>query len=106
VNDRFGHQAGDRLLQQAATAWIGQLREGDVLARYGGEEFAVARYDCPAAEAVEVVERVRSSTPEGQTCSAGIASLVLGEDAFGLVRRADAALYEANRDRDRTVVRA
>ena len=41
-NDRYGHQAGDRLLKQAASAWGSQLRSTDVLARYGGEEFALA----------------------------------------------------------------
>lgn len=104
VNDTLGHQAGDRVLRQAASAWSSQLREGDLLARYGGEEFAIALYDCPTEEAVEVLERVRACTPDGQTCSVGIATLTGGEDADELVSRADAALYEAKRCRDRTVV--
>lgn len=41
-NDASGHQAGDRLLKQAASEWTAHLRETDVLARYGGEEFALA----------------------------------------------------------------
>jgi diguanylate cyclase (GGDEF)-like protein len=104
-NDHRGHQAGDRLLQHAAAAWVAQLREGDLLARYGGEEFVIALYDCPAEEALDVLERVRSATPAGQTCSAGIATLAWDEDADELLGRADAALYEAKRDRDRTVLR-
>ncbi len=86
VNDTLGHQAGDRVLQRLARAWITQLREGDVLARYGGEEFVLALYDCPAMEAAEVLERFHSSTPDGQTCSVGIATLARDDDAHGLLR--------------------
>jgi diguanylate cyclase (GGDEF)-like protein len=84
---------------------VAQLRDGDLLARYGGEEFVIALYDCPEHEALEALERVRSATPEGQTCSAGIATLACDEDAHELVGRADAALYEAKRARNRTVLR-
>jgi diguanylate cyclase (GGDEF)-like protein len=103
-NDTLGHQAGDRLLRDAATAWARQLRQGDVLARYGGEEFAIALHDCTAEQALEVVNRVRSATPEGQTCSAGIATLANDEALHELIARADAALYQAKRDRNRTVL--
>jgi diguanylate cyclase (GGDEF)-like protein len=103
-NDTLGHQAGDHLLHAAAMAWARQLREGDLLARYGGEEFAIALHDCRADQALEVVNRVRSATPEGQTCSAGIATLADDEPLHELIARADAALYEAKRDRNRTVL--
>jgi diguanylate cyclase (GGDEF)-like protein len=103
-NDTFGHQAGDRLLANAARAWKRVLREGDLLARYGGEEFSIALYDCPTTEAREVLDRLRSLTPEGQTCSAGIATLRKDENWLQLVARADAALYEAKRERNRTVL--
>ena len=103
-NDAHGHQAGDRLLADAARAWSGELREGDLLARYGGEEFSLALYDCAGAEACEVLDRVRSLTPEGQTCSAGVATLRADEQWHDLVGRADAALYEAKRQRNRTVL--
>jgi diguanylate cyclase (GGDEF)-like protein/PAS domain S-box-containing protein len=103
-NDRHGHQAGDRLLKEAAGAWREVLRETDLLARYGGEEFAVILADCALLDAGRLVERLRSGTPEGETCSAGIAEWDREETPELLVGRADAALYEAKRTgRNRTV---
>lgn len=103
-NDAHGHQHGDRLLKEAAAAWRAELREGDVVARYGGEEFAVALHHCALSEARDIVERMRSATPGGVTCSAGVASSDGSEDTADLVARADRALYEAKAaGRDRTV---
>ena len=95
-NDRNGHQAGDRLLQDAATAWRAQLRTGDLIARYGGEEFAVLLPDCSLHEASQVVERLRASTP-AVTCSAGLVECRPHESAAQLTARADLALYDAKR---------
>lgn len=93
-NDVHGHQAGDRLLKTAASAWRNGLRQGDLLARYGGEEFAVA-LPCALREAGLVLERLRTLTPEGLTCSVGVAQWSDGESDVELVARADEALYAA-----------
>jgi diguanylate cyclase (GGDEF)-like protein len=103
-NDREGHQAGDRLLKQCAAAWSGQLRATDILARYGGEEFSLVLPGCELADGRVLVERLRETTPEGQTLSAGIAVWDGVEPPPALVGRADGALYEAKRSgRDRVV---
>jgi diguanylate cyclase (GGDEF)-like protein len=103
-NDRHGHQAGDRFLKEAAAAWEGMIRDSDIIARYGGEEFAVGFPDTGLDTARELVERLRSATPEGERCSAGVAVFDGEEGADELVARADAALYEAKRGgRDRAV---
>lgn len=91
----YGHQAGERLLKAAASSWRSVLRRGDTLARYGGEEFAVALPDCSLEEAREVLERLRTMTPDGQTCSIGVAEWDRAESAAALVERADIALYHA-----------
>lgn len=96
-NDAHGHQAGDRLLKAAAAAWRTALRGADTLARYGGEEFAVALPSCSLYEAELVLERLRRLTPDGQTCSAGLAEWNGSESALEVVARADQALYEAKR---------
>ena len=103
-NDRCGHQAGDRLLVEAASSWRTTLRPYDVLARYGGEEFSLILPGCDLADGVLLVERLRAGMPSGQSCSAGIAEWDGQEPANALVGRADAALYQAKRaGRDRAM---
>ena len=103
-NDRHGHQAGDRLLKEATSAWKSVLRTEDLLVRYGGEEFAVLMSGSPTDVADEVVERLRAATPRGQTFSAGLAQWNGTETADELLARADAALYQAKHSgRDRVV---
>jgi diguanylate cyclase (GGDEF)-like protein len=104
-NDERGHQAGDRLLKQAAAAWGMELRGTDVLARYGGEEFALALPGCTAEQSIDIAERLRAVMPEGETCSIGLAEWDGEEDASSLLGRADAALYVAkHRGRDLSVI--
>jgi diguanylate cyclase (GGDEF)-like protein len=94
-NDAHGHQAGDRFLKQMAGAWSQTLRAGDILARYGGEEFALALPGTNLEHAQEMLERLRQSLPEGQTCSAGVCRWDGEESAESLTARADTALYAA-----------
>ena len=97
-NDARGHQAGDRLLEDAARAWDAQLRPTDTLARYGGEEFALLLPHCDTATAESIVARLLEAVPDGQTASCGIAEWDGSETAEALTARADAALYMAKRD--------
>lgn len=96
-NDAHGHQPGDALLVEAAEGWRKALRATDFLARYGGDEFALLLPSCPRDQALRLLERLRASTPQGQTCSVGLAHWDGSETAADLVTRADAALYEAKR---------
>nr|MDQ5808358.1 GGDEF domain-containing protein [Actinomycetota bacterium] len=94
-NDRHGHQAGDAHLRRTAAPWRRELRTIDVLARYGGEEFGILLPDCDLEQAREVLDRVRSATPNDQTASAGVVRWDERESADSLVARADAAMYRA-----------
>jgi len=104
-NDDFGHSRGDALLQELAKAWQNLIRGNDLIARYGGEEFAVLLYGCTKERAMEVVDRLRATTPVGSTASAGIAVWDGQQAPSALMARADAALYDAKRQgRNRTVL--
>jgi diguanylate cyclase (GGDEF)-like protein/PAS domain S-box-containing protein len=107
INDRFGHAAGDQVLQRVASAIQGALRSGDVVGRLGGEEFLLLLPGAGAEDAVAVAERVRAAveaggapgglgSPAGSsvTVSLGVATFA-GEAAGDLLGRADRALYEA-----------
>jgi diguanylate cyclase (GGDEF)-like protein/PAS domain S-box-containing protein len=94
-NDTYGHLAGDKVLRDCAAAWDSALRGEDTILRFGGEEFLVVLPDCGSGDASEIVERLRAATPDGQTCSAGLAVWKPGESVDDLLGRADVALYEA-----------
>jgi diguanylate cyclase len=105
VNDRHGHDAGDKMLQHMTTTIRSVLRESDVLARYGGEEFLIVFPDTDISGAAFVTDRLRNlvgNTPmiyEGRkiqaTISAGLAQVKGDENGQSLIMRADAALYKA-----------
>jgi diguanylate cyclase (GGDEF)-like protein len=104
-NDQYGHQAGDRLLKEAAAAWRTTLRADDLLARYGGEEFGVCVTGLTPTAVADLLERVQATTPLGQTFSAGVAAWTGEEAPDRLVARADEALYRAKQSgRSRVVV--
>jgi diguanylate cyclase (GGDEF)-like protein/PAS domain S-box-containing protein len=94
-NDSHGHLAGDEVLRACAREWDGALRGEDTLVRFGGEEFLVLLPDTEPEQAAEIVERLRRTTPMGQTCSAGLALWDRAESIDDLLRRADEALYLA-----------
>jgi diguanylate cyclase (GGDEF)-like protein len=102
VNDTYGHQTGDRVLQEAAGRLGSLARAEDTLARIGGEEFAWLLPESDARAAWEAAERARqamASTPFAEagrvTMSAGVAELAAGASVNELFRWADAALYWA-----------
>lgn len=92
VNDREGHQAGDRLLREFAAAWRDSARSGDILARIGGDEFVAVfpELDDPAARAM--VERLRKISPA--PWSGGLVIAEPGESLDNCIERADRQLYE------------
>ncbi|WBM72150.1 cellulose biosynthesis regulator diguanylate cyclase DgcQ [Buttiauxella sp. WJP83] len=59
INDRFGHNSGDKVLAHAAAMLSDAFRQGDVAGRVGGEEFCIVLPDTTLEEAVKVAERIR-----------------------------------------------
>ncbi|MDX1696708.1 MAG: GGDEF domain-containing protein [Thiohalobacterales bacterium] len=113
INDRFGHAAGNRLLQTVAAAMQACLGPGDVLARYGGDDFVVLLRESGTDAARNTAERMRTAVANtsfdvmGQrisaTASIGIASYPhCVSDLELVIDRADTALCsskQAGRDR-------
>ncbi|WP_338921346.1 sensor domain-containing diguanylate cyclase [Pseudomonas silesiensis] len=108
INDTYGHQVGDSVLQRIAESGRASLRRGDVFGRIGGEEFAAVFPGCAPDMAMQVAERLQREIQRlgfchddqtfGITISQGLTSLT-AEDANidALFARADAAMYEAKR---------
>jgi diguanylate cyclase (GGDEF)-like protein len=98
LNDRYGHQAGDRILVDLAHTLQSALRSGDELYRIGGDEFAAVIEVQREAEALAVAERlVAAARRLGRTVSVGVALRAPHESASDTLHRADVALYEAKR---------
>jgi diguanylate cyclase len=112
INDRCGHQAGDRTLQIFARVAASCLRKTDRIGRFGGEEFLVVLVGTPLKAAEEPLDRIRDKLKfydwrgVGEdieiTVTIGAAAYMPGEPVESLIRRADTALYlgkESGRDR-------
>ena len=118
INDTWGHNAGDQVLQEICARLGGELRAIDVAGRYGGEEFLVVFSNTTAKDASDAMERARlavCATPitlreTGDvievTMSAGIAEAFMDDSVEALIERADTALYEAKRSGRNRVVEA
>ncbi|HZH44818.1 MAG TPA: diguanylate cyclase [Lysobacter sp.] len=114
VNDRLGHEGGDRVLQVFVEVLRQALREQDLVGRYGGEEFVVGLMATDTSGACAIADRIRSglrarSETVGAgmplTVSIGVATLGPREQLDDVLRRADGALYAAkDAGRDRVVV--
>ena len=102
-NDRYGHQAGDAVLEAVAKVLRQTVRETDLVARQGGEEFGIVISGASSEAVKEIAERARSLIESSRfphrglmlrlTASFGIAQIGTGEGITSLVQRADAALY-------------
>lgn len=105
INDRHGHQAGDRVLAQVGQCLRKMVRDMDIPGRYGGEEFAVLLPETLPSQALVVAERIRQAvsdlkiTSDGEripvTVSLGLAGDPNPESLNALMKTADAALYRA-----------
>jgi len=121
VNDRFGHLAGDRVLQMFARVLRENLRQTDIIGRIGGEEFAAVLPGATVDVAHQAAERVQRELCEGAaqlrlgdesapfecTASIGLAFAAMPPGATvaeietrlqALIARADAVLYQAKSD--------
>jgi diguanylate cyclase (GGDEF)-like protein len=105
INDAYGHEAGDKVLQSAARAIMGELRGSDLLVRWGGEEFVAVLPNLRCEDAGAFLMRLRAaglgSRPDGTpvTASVGISERQAdaADDWARLVEIADRRMYQAKR---------
>ncbi|MCM0044973.1 MAG: bifunctional diguanylate cyclase/phosphodiesterase [Burkholderiaceae bacterium] len=106
INDRFGHRAGDRLLETVTSRLRALLRKDDIIGRYGGDEFVlVMRGGAADALGPTLLDRIMAAVCQpvdfdgyalAVTCSLGIAGYPEdADDGQLLLERADAAMYRA-----------
>lgn len=107
INDRHGHQAGDKVLGSVAAMLLHDQRQSDIAVRWGGEEFLLVLRGCDLAEAARIAENLRqkiAATPiavngrqANVTVSIGVSEYDESELPDQTVDRADAALYVAKK---------
>ena len=102
VNDNYGHQKGDEVLQTIGQHLKNSIRESDTLIRYGGEEFVICFEDMSLAKASKVMNNIRQSVADLDllndncvTISVGLSEVHTGDTSTSVLSRADKALYAA-----------
>ncbi|WP_103311136.1 MULTISPECIES: sensor domain-containing diguanylate cyclase [unclassified Pseudomonas] len=117
INDTYGHQEGDTVLQKIAESGRSVLRRGDLFGRIGGEEFAAVFPGCAPDMALQVAERLQREIQRlmfrwgeqtfGITVSQGLTAITPEDQSLdSLFSRADAAMYEAKRKGKNRIIAA
>ncbi|MFJ2546531.1 GGDEF domain-containing protein [Pseudomonas sp. NPDC087612] len=116
INDTYGHQEGDYVLQRIADTGKAVLRRGDQFGRIGGEEFAAVFPGCTPEIAQQIAERLQREIQRlsfshddkvfGVTVSQGLTGITEEDESLdSLFARADAAMYQAKRQGKNQIVR-
>lgn len=105
VNDGYGHPAGDRVIRSLAQLLTRRLRASDIAGRYGGEEFVGIFPNATPADAVALMEEIRTCFEHirhragdrefSVTFSCGVSSFPAQRSSAALIEAADQALYAA-----------
>jgi diguanylate cyclase (GGDEF)-like protein len=113
INDRFGHETGDRVLKRMVSLITKRSRRLDLLFRMGGEEFLLFLSDTKSLDAMKLAEDLRASVARSHllgdwqlSVSIGVSELRPGESLESWVKGGDNALYAAKQEgRDRVICR-
>lgn len=102
INDTFGHETGDKVLQELVVIVTGMIRQTDIFARFGGEEFVILVLNDDVRTGLELAEKIRCCVMQHDfpqigsvTCSFGVAQFYPDDTAETFIKRADDAMYAA-----------
>lgn len=103
INDRYGHNAGDRVLVEIADLLRSLLRSSDILCRWGGDEFVALLPTASLSEAKKIAEKIRRQIAQKRfagidirlSASIGLSPIREGDELQSVIERADKALYAA-----------
>ena len=102
VNDTYGHEMGDVVLQELSNRVVAMVRDDDVVGRWGGEEFLIIANNLNTEDAVSLAERIRQGVAAKPfptigtiTISIGVSCALEEDTPVSLFTRVDRALYEA-----------
>ena len=116
INDRFGHDVGDKVIKWMTEMFKSQIGADDILCRYGGEEFCMVLSGVGVFRALTVAQNIRRAVEKNSaahfggdlrvTISIGVSSVQMGaKDTAALIKQADQALYLAKQGGRNCVVR-
>ncbi|MEA3331266.1 MAG: diguanylate cyclase [Campylobacterota bacterium] len=111
INDTYGHQIGDSVLQTISQTISKDLRKNDVLGRWGGEEFLIILHHTKINEAQKIAQKICLAIEEASygiektiTASFGVTEVTKDDLAINLITRVDKALYKAKDEGKNRVV--
>lgn len=102
INDKYGHEAGDRAIVHISNILHDSVRSTDYVIRWGGEEFLIIMPECNAQEAMQIAENMRYKVEnlDNDICSMSISvgvAMYDGGDYHLTIKKADEAMYRAKR---------
>ena len=105
INDKFGHIEGDKVLKISSTLITKNIRNNDIAARWGGEEFMILLPHSDILNSRIIAEKLRHLISGNVfnlditvTASFGVTEFLKSDDIETLLKRVDAALYNAKRN--------
>jgi len=105
INDKFGHQMGDRVLVELSKTVRSNIRLTDFFARWGGEEFVILTSETQMSSAKKMAQKLLALSrnlpfpaPGDLTVSIGLTTIRPGDTLDDIVKRADGAMYRAKKN--------
>lgn len=113
INDKYGHQEGDKILKKISTIFLNIIREEDYICRFGGDEFIFILSDCTEDDAIEIISRIKQKMNEhlrdkeiNLDFSYGIKQIEPDTelDSQGIIEEADNLMYQNKKNNKKDIL--